>query len=337
MSFYCIKKQKNVVRGTCEKCVRDSKIDKSHAHEAVLVGGSTRILESTAALARSLQCMELCKCINPDVAQAAILSGEGNEKVQDLLFLILGIKTAGCVKAVLIPRNIKIPAKKEKIFSTYSDNHPGVLIQVYQGEKTRTKDINLHGKLELAGIPPAPRGVPQINVCFNIDANGIMNVTAEDRTGGVKNKITITNGKGRLSTDGIERMVQEAEKYKAEDEEVKKKVDAKNSLENYAYNTRNTVKDEKFAGKLDPSDKQKIEKAIGETIEWLDRCQLAKVDEFAYKQKELEGLCNLIITKMYQGSAGDVSMGDGAEMPNGGYAKPSSYGSGAGQKLEEVD
>ncbi|KAG5249802.1 heat-shock protein [Salix suchowensis] len=188
-----------------EKCVRDfSKIDKSHVHEAVLVGGSSRILESAATLARSLQCKELCKCINPDVAQVAILSGEGDEKVQDLLLLdvtpqSLGIKTAGGVKTVLIPRNIKIPAKKEKIFSTYSDNHPGALIQ--------------------------------------------------DRTGGVKNKITITNGKGRSSKDDIERMVQEAEKYKAEDEEVKKKVDAKNSLENYAYNTRNTVKDEKFAGK----------------------------------------------------------------------------------------
>uniref|UniRef100_A0A6N2JWE7 Uncharacterized protein n=1 Tax=Salix viminalis TaxID=40686 RepID=A0A6N2JWE7_SALVM len=147
-----------------------SKIDKSHVHEVVLVGGSTRIPESAATLARSLQCKELCKCINPDVAQAAILSGEGDEKVQDLLLLdvtpqSLGIKTAAGVKTVLIPRNIKIPAKKEKIFSTYSDNHPGALIQVYQGERTRTKDNNLHVKLELTGIPPAPRGVTQINVC----------------------------------------------------------------------------------------------------------------------------------------------------------------------------
>lgn len=255
---------------------------------------------------------ELCKSINPDEAvaygaavQAAILSGEGNEKVQDLpVFdvtpLSLGIKTAGDVKTVLIPRNTKIPTKKELIFSTCSDNEPRVLIQVYKSGGARNKYNDLLGELELTGIPRAPRGVPQIKVCFDIDANGILNVSAEVRNAGVKNKITITitNDKGRLSKDEIERMVQEAEKYKAEDGEVKKKVDAKNSLENYVYNMRNTVKDEKFAGKLDPAGKQKIEKAIDETIEWLERNQLAEVDEFADKQEELEGFCNPIIAKM---------------------------------------
>jgi L1 cell adhesion molecule like protein len=332
-----------------EKCLRDSKIEKSHVHEVVLVGGSTRVLRVQQLLQDFFNGKELCTSINPDEAvaygaavQAAILSGEGNEKVQDLHVLdvtplSLWIKTAGDVKTVLIPRNTKIPTKKELIVSTCSDNQPRVLIQVYKRESARTKYNDLLGKLELTGIPPAPRGVPQINVCFDIDANGILNVSAEDRTAGVKNKITITNYKGRLSKDEIERMVQETEKYKAEDGEVKKKVDAKNSLENYVYNMRNTVKDEKFAGKLDRAGKQKIEKAIDETIQWLERNQLAEVDEFADKQRELEGLCNPIIAKMYQGAASDVSMGGGAEMPNGGYGKPSSGGSGAGPKIEEVD
>lgn len=204
------------------------------------------------------------------------------------------------------------------------------MIQVYEGERTRTRDNNLLGKFELSGIPPAPRGVPQITVCFDIDANGILNVSAEDKTTGQKNKITITNDKGRLSKEEIEKMVQEAEKYKSEDEEHKKKVEAKNALENYSYNMRNTVKDEKIASKLSAADKKKVEDAIEETIQWLDSNQLAEADEFEDKMKELESICNPIIAKMYQGAGGEAGGDMDDEVPVG-------SGSSAGPKIEEVD
>ncbi|CAJ2633887.1 unnamed protein product [Trifolium pratense] len=233
----------NKCMDTVEQCLRDAKMDKSNVHDIVLVGGSTRIPKVQQLLQDFFNGRELCKSINPDEAvaygaalQAAILNQEENEKIKELTLndvtpISLGVETVGGVMTVLIRKNQTIPARKERIFSTYSDNQTGVTIKVYEGERSRSIDNNLLGKFELSGILPAPRGVPQINVCFQIDHNGIMNVSAEDQTTGKKNNITITNGEGRLSKEEIEKMVQEAEKYRAEDEEHKKNVEAKIAME----------------------------------------------------------------------------------------------------------
>jgi heat shock protein 1/8 len=295
-----------------DQVLKDAKLSKNQIDEIVLVGGSTRIPKIQELLSNYFNGKELNKSINPDEAvaygaavQAAILSGNTDDKLDSLLLLdvtplSLGVETAGGVMTPIIPRGTTIPVKKTQTFSTASDNQPGCTVCVYEGERKFTRDCNLLGTFNLHGIPPMPRGMPQIEITYEVDANGILNVNASEKSSGKSEKITIKNESNKLSKEEIERMVNEAEKFKEDDDKAQKRIDARNNLENYIYNIRTSVlNDPKMSSSLNDK-KQLVENTVDDTIKWLDDNKDATTDDFLNKQKEVESILMPLVQQAYQ-------------------------------------